>query len=185
MNYLPVIPKHWRTTIKFFSWIFFSLYYLSVLFYLTGCASTVAGVTKGTLDKIFEDDPPVLDATYEASPKLNPDIKGEPSPLVVRMYELKSLTEFNAAEFFPLYKDAKDVLGDDLVAFEENEILPDEKGEIKKELNIETRYIGILGAYRDIEHAAWRASVETPLDETTKVVIKFDTLSIAIDPRDD
>ena len=167
------------------NWIFFSLCYFSLLVYLTGCASTAAGVTKGTLDKIFEDDPPVLDAIYVASPELNPDRKGESSPLVVRIYELKSPTEFNATQFFPLYEDEKDVLGDDLVAFEEKEILPEEKGEIKKELNMETRYIGILGAYRDIEHAVWRVYVETPLDETTEVIIKFDKLSISIDPRDD
>jgi predicted component of type VI protein secretion system len=52
------------------------------------------------------------------------------------MYELNSLTEFNAAEFFPLFENEKDILAADFIAFEE-------KGGTKKELNMETRYIGL------------------------------------------
>lgn len=150
---------------------------------LTGCASTAAGVTKGVLDKVFETKPPTLHATLEASPELNPDYEGHPSPLVLRFYELTDVTEFNAAQFFTLYEEDEELLGSDLKGREEMVILPGESRAMDKELKMETRYFGVFGAYRDIEKAIWRAYVETPVNEKTVVTIHFGKLSVSIIPK--
>ena len=82
---------------------------------LSGCISDVAsGVTGAVLDKIFEDGPTRMEAQVEASEDLNPDYDGQASPLVVRMYQLKSPVAFNNATFFALYDSDVAELGDDL-----------------------------------------------------------------------
>ena len=130
-------------------------------------------------------EPPIIDAMIEASIFLNPDELGNPSPLLVRIYELSDNAEFNAARFFTLYDEDTTLLGSALKAKKEMMILPGEKKELKQELNPETRYLGIIGAYRDIDHAIWRALVNTPLDETTSVIIRIEKLKIYITPRED
>jgi type VI secretion system protein VasD len=126
--------------------------------------------------------PPVIDATLEASIFLNLDESGNPSPLVVRTYELSDIAEFNAARFFSLYDEDSTLLGSALKAKNEMMLLPGEKKELKKELDPETRYFGVIGAYRDIDHAIWRAAVRTPPDKTTSVIIRFEKLKISIVP---
>jgi type VI secretion system protein VasD len=125
---------------------------------------------------------PVIDATLEASIFLNLDESGNPSPLVVRTYELSDIAEFNAARFFSLYDEDSTLLGSALKAKNEMMLLPGEKKELKKELDPETRYFGVIGAYRDIDHAIWRAAVRTPPDKTTSVIIRFEKLKISIVP---
>ena len=66
---------------------------------------------------------------------------------------------------------------------EELVIVPGETKEFKRELNMDTRHFGIIGAYRNLEDATWRASVETPLNKTTEVTIKMDDQGIAIVPK--
>ncbi len=147
---------------------------------LTGCVGTAAGVTKGTLDFMFEDKPPKLVANIQASADVNPDTEGSPSPVVIRIYELNSLAEFNAADFFALYDNDTDVLAEELILREEKTLLPSEGFLIERELNIATRYVGIIVAYQDIENAKWRASFETPVSKKTKVDIIVNDLKIDI-----
>ena len=65
---------------------------------LSGClADAASGVTSAVIDKLFETGPATIEANLTASEDMNPDYDGEASPLVVRMYELKSVTSFNNA----------------------------------------------------------------------------------------
>ncbi len=147
---------------------------------LSGCADMVAGMTKGVLDKALEDEPPVVEATITAASDLNPDSTGNPNPIVFRFYELKALGSFNAADFFALYDQDAETLGQDMLARDEMTLLPGETREMKRELNMETRYFGVIAAYRDLDNATWRASVETPIDETIEVIINLDRLAVKI-----
>ena len=47
--------------------------------------------------------PPLLRGAINADPSVNPDRGGRPSPIVVRVYELKSVAAFNSADFFSLF----------------------------------------------------------------------------------
>jgi type VI secretion system protein VasD len=108
-----------------------------------------------------------LNLKLTASDQLNPDLNGRPSPIVVRLFELKHPVAFENADFFSLYERAKESLAPDLVASEELELRPGETIELKLSVEEGSRYVGVLAAYRDLPETKWRYTVQiTPVDVT-------------------
>jgi type VI secretion system protein VasD len=134
----------------------------------------------GTAAKIMEPDPPKVVIRIAASTELNPDMMGRPSPVVIRIYELKSDDIFNNADFFALYEQDTSILGDTMTGRDEMQIPPGEQAMIEKELDMESRYVGVMAAYRDLDNAIWRGIIETPLDETTYVDVMLDELTLTV-----
>ncbi len=95
----------------------------------------------------------------EASEDINPDAEGRPSPVVLRIYELKSATVFNGTDFISLYEKDKNVLGGDLVRKDEVIVQPKEKKTIHFEASGDTRAIGIFAIFRKYDEGRWRAAV--------------------------
>ena len=120
-----------------------------------------------------------------ASNSVNPDLEGRPSPVVVQIYRIRAADAFNNARFFELYDDAEQVLGQDLVGVTEIEMSPDSNRTLSVEgMTADTRYIGVLAAYRDIDEARWRAIVETPSGEKLDFQVALDALSVAVTSDD-
>lgn len=108
-----------------------------------------------------------LNLTLTASERLNPDLNGRPSPIVVRLYELKHPVAFENADFFSLYERAKESLAPDMVATEELELRPGQTVDLKLSVQEGSRYVGVLAAYRDLPEASWRYTLQiTPLEIT-------------------
>ena len=126
---------------------------LTVVLLLTGIGLT------GCFTK--EPPPPtVMLAKFLTSGHLNPNADGEPSPVIVRLYELKSTGNFNNSDFFGLFDDDTNVLAEDLVARDELRFNPNETKTIQRELDPATRHIGVLAAFRDLEKSTWRAVIQ-------------------------
>lgn len=104
--------------------------------------------------------PTLLLAKILTSSHLNPNADGEPSPIIVRLYELRSIGKFKNSDFFSLFDDETITLANDLVVREEFRFNPNETKTLNRELNPATRYIGISAAFRDLEEANWRATLE-------------------------
>ena len=68
--------------------------------------------------------PTMVQAALDVQPTVNPDSRGRPSPIVIRLYALKSLGAFNSAAFFSLFEKDKDTLGSELVDSEEFQLMP-------------------------------------------------------------
>lgn len=120
-----------------------------------------------------------------ASNSVNPDLEGRPSPVVVQVYRIRAADAFNNARFFELYDDAEQVLGQDLVGVTEIEMSPDSNRTLSVEgMTADTRYIGVLAAYRDIDEARWRAIVETPSGEKLDFQVALDALSVVVTSDD-
>jgi type VI secretion system protein VasD len=124
--------------------------------------------------------PTVFQMEMTVAPNVNPDLRGRPSPVVSRLYELKSLALFQTADFLSLFDRDKDFLGSDLVAKEELVFQPGEVRQFTRELHSETRFVAFIAAYRDIERSRWRISMPVPLHETTIVRINVEKNEIAI-----
>ena len=106
-----------------------------------------------------EKPPPVLRINMAVETDANRGPGGQALPIVVRLYELKAQGAFSSADFFSLYDRESETLGGELISREEVTLAPGQTRKIQKNLNPETRYLGVLGAFRDIDHAAWRALV--------------------------
>ena len=120
--------------------------------------------------------PPLVQGSIKAERTTNPDLSGRPSPIVVRVYELKSLAAFGSADFFSLFEKESETLGSDLVGREEYALGPAETRPYRRQLQPDTKFIGVVAAFRDLENSRWR--------QATPVLAKRDiTLTIGIEAR--
>jgi len=122
--------------------------------------------------------PTPVTGSIAASARVNPSVSKRPSPLLVRVYELKAVTAFNAADFVSLYQRDQAELGADLVAREEMTLAPGETKPLSKTLAPETRFVGVFAAYRDLEHARWRAVVPITPGQKQQITIQADELAV-------
>lgn len=97
---------------------------------------------------------------------VNPDMNGRASPVVLRLYQLRAASAFQEADFFPLYDQEQPTLGAELIRREEFTLRPGEDRELALELDVETRYIGVAVAFRDIDQSQWRSLVEVVKKKT-------------------
>ena len=144
-----------------------------VLFvFLSGCAG-----------KLLEDSPGTLVVNISTSADMNPDQNGRPSPIVLYFYNLKSANAFNNAQFFDLYEDSQKTLGADFISQQEIEIAPGKNMQYDSNiLTLDTNFVGVLAAYRDLDNAVWQAVIETPINTKTAVQVKLNKLSLSISP---
>lgn len=120
----------------------------SLLFLVMGCT---------TMNKIV---PPSTVLIINVSKNVNPDTSERPSPVVMKIFELSSRTIFDTQDFFSLYDTPEKILGPDLLKKDELELQPDSIQQYKMSLNRNTRYVGVVVAYRNIDQARWRAVIE-------------------------
>ena len=131
----------------------------ALAFALAGCAS---GPPK----------PAEVAGSIQAAPDVNPSAARRPSPIVVRVYELKSVAVFNAADFMSMYQKDQAELGADLVGKEEFALAPGETKTFAKKLSPDTRFLGVVAAYRDLERSRWRATVAIQPGQKHQVTIR-------------
>ena len=98
-----------------------------------------------------------LEIKFKVDSDVNPDDDRKPSPLFVRMYQLKSTKMFSRANFIDLYEKDKEVLGADMIS---KQILRRIKpGESRKEnfvLNKETKYIGLYAEFLQYKKSSYK-----------------------------
>ena len=121
-----------------------------------------------------------LNTSYYASLDLNPDLNARPSPLVVWVYQLKSLSSFQDLDYFALDTDAKLALGDALLFQEMIELRPNQILETETVLSPETQWVAFVASYRNIEAATWKAAVscKSIRKKTLKVFLSSKAIEI-------
>jgi type VI secretion system protein VasD len=100
--------------------------------------------------------------TITVSPEANPDRTGRPSPVVVRIYQLKTDAAFTAASFADLYQNEDKTLGAELITRDEFVLEPKDSRTINVALSGDTRFVGAIAAFRDILNAEWRVVLPAP-----------------------
>ncbi|MBP6817046.1 MAG: type VI secretion system lipoprotein TssJ [Burkholderiaceae bacterium] len=98
----------------------------------------------------------------QASSQLNLDSRDRNAPLVVRIYTLKGPIGFQQADFFSLFERDQTLLASDLLSKEELQLQPGESRRFLLEIRAEARVVGVIGAFRDLERASWRAVYTIP-----------------------
>lgn len=124
--------------------------------------------------------PTVVQVTLEAKPSVNPDSTGRPSPVVVRVYELKSVALFESSDFFALFEKDRETLGGEMVRADEFNLSPGDRRSFERVLDPATRYIAVVAGFRDLERARWRASLPVPMHRKSPASIIFDASTVTI-----
>lgn len=119
-----------------------------------------------------------LDLSLQGSDRLNPDLNGRPSPIVIRLIELKHPVAFENADFFSLYQRPKESLSPDLVIQEELELRPGEQRDLKLFVQEDSRYVGVLAAYRDLPESNWRFVIPLQRKAQNRIELTLDERGI-------
>ncbi len=150
----PTSPKAWPSLL------------LGLLLALSACSS--------------DDLPPPTDLqlTLVASEEINPQGDGAAAPLVVRLYQLADSGAFMEKSFFELYDDPVKALGADLLARREYVVTPGSRSDDAVSGPPEVRYIGVIGAFRDIDNAQWRILKEIKPGDENRLIVGVEALQI-------
>ncbi|HIE40515.1 MAG TPA: type VI secretion system lipoprotein TssJ, partial [Thiomicrorhabdus sp.] len=124
----------------------------SMALIVSGCASTAVSTSSS---KTFS-------VSLVVAPDANPDHQGRPSPVIVKIYQLKALNTFQKTEFFSLLDAGKTVLEDDLLSYEERELQPGMDYEYVMDVDSKVQYIAVVAEFRNFEKSRWRATVKVP-----------------------
>jgi len=122
-----------------------------------------------------------LEFAIEADQEINVNENGDPSPIVIRVYELKTKNAFEQASFFELLDNDTAKLGGDLVAKREFEVKPGEKSSFTRESPAEAKHVGVIAGFRQIEAAQWRSIVDIVPDRDNAFLITIRALTMKIE----
>lgn len=134
----------------------------------TSLNSKVGGVLKLDTD---------LTLTFLADTSINPDDKNRPSPLIIRLYELKSPQKFERANFLDLFERDSEILGPDMLAKQSlKRLKPGDERKDKFVLNPQTRYVGLLAEFLQYRDAKFKVVIPIAANN---VVASSSTVRIA------
>ena len=167
--YLEPTMKNNVPRSKFVKPAAFLLAALSIAITLSGCGTPPPKPVLTTLS-----------ASVSASASSNPDGRNRPSPIVVRVYELRSTAAFNTADFFALYDKDRETLAADLVARDEFTLRPGDSVVINREIKSETKHIAVIAGFRELERSVWRSSAAVSVGSINRTTISVDGRNVNV-----
>lgn len=126
--------------------------------------------------------PTVVKLTLSATKDVNPDQAGQGAPLAIRVYQLSSTSAFDGAEFFPLFNNDTNTLKNTLIERDQFILAPGASKTVTITPKDQVTAIGLFAAYRDFQHAQWRADVAVPPHKTTTVTVTAGRSGITAKP---
>ncbi|MFT7259687.1 MAG: type VI secretion system protein VasD [Glaciecola sp.] len=139
-------------------------------FLLTSCSST----TEKTVD---------FNYFISAAADINPDITGQPSSVIVRIYQLSNKINFENATYDVLFENNQNVLGTEFIGLEEYLIEPDSKRKVELKISENARFIGVVVGFRSTTMVTWRtlkAIPENSFWNSSGIEIKISKLSVRV-----
>lgn len=124
--------------------------------------------------------PPQLALTLTASEQLNPNADKQPSPTVVRIYELKSADTFDGASFDSLFYNDSSTLGADLLGRKEVEMLPGQTVTVDRTAAAGTGFVGVIAGFRTLQGTQWRGSLPVVADDDNPIKVDLAPSSLTV-----
>jgi len=125
---------------------------------ISGCgvSGRIGKQLDGTVGDILFDQEERVTVVLNAEEDLNPDTEGNPLSVVVRIYQLDSLTAFNAASADELWHSSDDALGDSLLSEREVVVLPGEVALDSAAMAQRAAYVAVVAFFRQMPDQRWR-----------------------------
>lgn len=125
---------------------------------------------------------PRVELAVASQPNVNPDHSSRPSPVIVKVYELRNDLAFKQAEFTTLFDTPLQVLGADLVAADEVVFIPGEARRIAYQPNPNTRFVGVVAGFRQMDRALWRVIKPVDPEEENWLSLELNDTTIIVVP---
>jgi len=119
-------------------------------------------------------------ARISASAEVNPNSAGRPSPIHVRIFQLKEDGAFLDADFWALVDKEQETLAASLVQRLEFDLTPGESKDFPLKISPDARVLGVMAEFADYRNAQWRVVAQAP-NKSLMDMIKKDRVTISID----
>ena len=121
---------------------------------------------------------PPVNLTLEATQTVNPNDNNRPSPVVVRIYQLRNNAVFLATPYDRLFEDDKGALKEELIERSVAVTLrPGDRTTISVVMDKEVRFLGIAAFYRVYDGIQWHVAIPTPLKGDGTVLVDKSSVS--------
>jgi type VI secretion system protein VasD len=127
--------------------------FVLVLATLVGC---------GTAKVAGDVAPAPIAVSITGDAKLNPDDQDQSLPTVIRLYQLRSAGKLANAEFDQVYRQPKEVLGEDLLQMEELVLAPGSTVHRKLERDRAAKVLFAVALVRRPSSLTWRVIADLP-----------------------
>lgn len=138
--------------------------------FLTACSST----SENNVDFRY---------LISAASDINPDIEGQPSSVIVRVYQLTNKINFENANYNELFESEHNALGTEFITLNEYFIDPNSKKDIDLKISENAKYIGVVVGYRSVDMVTWRTVMAVPEGSFWRgsgLEIKVEKLSVRV-----
>jgi type VI secretion system protein VasD len=123
--------------------------------------------------------PTHLELVIQSSKDLNPDLDNVSSPLMLTFYELDSAEKFIKYDFWKLLDKSGKKLGDDLISQSKQVITPQQEQVYKIVFDKRTRFLGVIGKFRNIENkSAWKYVINLEKEKYNYTELKVKNFNI-------
>lgn len=115
-----------------------------------------------------------------AASDVNPNRNGRPSPVFLRVFELRDSSKFMNAQFDDVTLHADTTLAGTLIGREERIVAPGSTVMLALKIDPQTRLLGIVAEYSDLANSRWRATSPAPVGGLL-TLFKDQSLVISLD----
>lgn len=128
---------------------------------------------------------PAIDLAVASHTNVNPDHTGRPSPVIVKVFEMRSDLAFTQSDFRLLFESPVKALGADLLAMDEMVLVPGEARRIEYAPVFGTMYLGVVAGFRQMDRAVWRVVTPIDFEDRNSVGVEVRDASLLLIPSDE
>ena len=125
-----------------------------------------------------------LKIAMQGTTSLNQDDSGDPLPVIVRIYQLRSREKFDQATFKALWKGDKDLLEGDLVDRKEFTLHPESKVDVDVDVDKTkgAQFFGVMALFRKPEGTSWKHAfpIRIPWFSSRAAKVRLDQHSVTL-----
>jgi type VI secretion system protein VasD len=100
--------------------------------------------------------------TFDVAGDVNQDASRRATPIVLKVFQLKTSSAFDSADFFSLQSKPDGVLGNELLSVDRIIVRPGESRTLHYSGSVDAHAIGVVAEYRRIEQSRWKLTIPLP-----------------------